>query len=307
MRQGSTLLDMIENTPLVPMGKRSFASAARMFAKLEYFNPGGSIKDRTAKSLIEDGEKRGCITAGTIIVEPTSGNTGIGLAMICAVKGYRLLLTMPNTVSRERRMILQGLGAEIILTAGEHGMKGSIEAALRICEERKPSYMPMQFTNPANPRIHETTTGVEIWYDTGGSVDVFVAGVGTGGTITGVGRYLKGKKRDIRVIAVEPAGSPVLSGGKPGSHGIQGIGAGFIPDILDTGLIDEVIPVPDDEALGAAKALMREEGIMAGISSGAAVSAAMRVAERPENRGKNIVVIIPDTCERYLSTGLFDF
>ncbi len=300
-----TLLDFIGHTPMVRLGIKP-AGGARILAKLEYFNPGGSIKDRTALSMIEDAESRGLIDTHTLLVEPTSGNTGIGLALICTVKNYRVLLTMPDTVSRERRTILEALGAEVVLTPGEKGMIGSIATAMELAKQRKPSFMPMQFNNPANPLIHERTTGPEIWADTGGAVDIFVAGVGTGGTITGAGRFLKGKNPAIRIIAVEPALSPVLSGGRPGKHAIQGIGAGFIPDILDTSLLDEVITVTDDQALDTARRLMKEEGIIGGISSGAAVYAALRVAERPENADKTVAVIIPDAGERYMSTSLFN-
>jgi len=292
---------------MVSLRGSAFESGARILAKLEYCNPGGSIKDRTAAALIADGEERGLIDKNTLIVEPTSGNTGIGLAMICAAKGYSLLLAMPETVSIERRRILQGYGAQIVLTPGEKGMNGSIETAVRIAGERKPSWIPMQFRNPANPRVHERTTGVEIWEDTAGEVDILVAGVGTGGTITGAGRCLKARKPGVKLVAVEPARSPVLSGGKPGKHGIQGIGAGFIPEILDTGLLDEIVTVSDQDALETSRKLMREQGIMAGISSGAAVSAALVVARREEHRGRTVVVILPDTGERYLSTSLFEF
>jgi len=305
MNSPPAILDFIGHTPMVRLGIQP-AAGARILAKLEYFNPGGSIKDRTALSMIEDAESRGLIDTHTLLVEPTSGNTGIGLALICAVKNYRLLLTMPDTVSRERRIILQALGAEVVLTPGEKGMNGSIAAALELAEDRKPSFMPMQFKNPANPLIHERTTGPEIWADTGGVVDIFVAGVGTGGTITGTGRFLKGKNPALQIIAVEPAGSPVLSGGRPGKHAIQGVGAGFVPDILDTSLLDEVITVTDDQALDTARRLMRDEGIIGGISSGAAVYAALRVAERPENADKTVTVIIPDAGERYVSTSLFN-
>lgn len=299
------LPDRIGGTPLVPLKGSSFTRGARILAKLEFFNPGGSIKDRIARSMIEDGERRGLVKPGTLVVEPTSGNTGIGLAMICAHRGYPILLTMPDSVSLERRKILQGFGAELVLSPGEKGMNGAIETARRIAQARQPSFMPLQFENPANPRAHEATTGPEIWEDTGGFVDILVAGVGTGGTITGTGRYLKRRKPDLQVVAVEPAGSPVLSGGKPGKHAIQGIGAGFVPGVLETGLIDEVVTVTDDDALETARGLMKEAGIMAGISSGAAVWAALQVAGREENRHKSVVVILPDTGERYLSTTLF--
>jgi cysteine synthase A len=278
---------------------------ATVLAKLESFNPLGCVKERIGVSMIEDAEAKGLINKDTLIVEPTSGNTGIGLAFVCASRGYRLILTMPETMSLERRMLLRILGAELILTPGSEGMPGAIRKAEEIVKENPNSFMPQQFRNPANPEIHKRTTGEEIWRDTDGKVDIFVAGVGTGGTLTGVAEAIKLRKPAFHVVAVEPSGSPVISGGKSGPHKIQGIGAGFIPDVLNTQVIDEVVQVSDEDAFDTARRLAREEGILAGISSGAATWAALQIAKKPENKGKLIVVILPDTGERYLSTPLF--
>ncbi|MBN2049928.1 MAG: cysteine synthase A [Spirochaetales bacterium] len=305
MKIHQSVLALIGHTPLVELRHPRSDTGGTILGKLECFNPSGSVKDRTALGMIEDAEERGALSPGTLIVEPTSGNTGIGLAMIAAVKGYSLVLTMPDSVSVERRAILKGFGADLVLTPGEKGMKGAIEEARRIAGDRPPSFLPMQFANPANPLMHYRTTGKEIWEDTEGRVDIFVAGVGTGGTLTGVGRFLKERRNTVRLVAVEPAASPVLSGGTAGKHAIQGIGAGFVPDILDRTLIDEILPVTDEEALKASRTLMREQGIMAGISSGAAFHAACVLAGRKENTGKTVVVLLPDTGERYLSTSLF--
>ena len=299
---------LIGNTPLVELVniKNTFGFDASLLAKLEYFNLSGSVKDRVAKAMIEDAEEKGILKPGSVIIEPTSGNTGIGLAAIGAVKGYRVILTMPETMSIERRNILKAYGAEIVLTEGATGMKGAIDKAEELAKEIENSYIPDQFTNLSNPDIHRKTTGPEIWRDTDGKVDIFVAGVGTGGTITGVGEYLKSKNPNIKVVAVEPAGSPVLSEGKGGPHKIQGIGAGFIPPILNTSIYDEVIKVENEEAFKFGKLITKKEGILVGISSGAALYAAIKVAERKENKGKNIVVLLPDTGDRYYSTPLFE-
>jgi cysteine synthase len=295
----------IGRTPLVRLRRLADETRAEIFAKLEFFNPLGSVKDRIATYMIEDAERRGLIHSQTLIVEPTSGNTGIGLAFVCAAKGYRLRLTMPETMSTERKKLLAHLGAELVLTPGAEGMGGAIAKARQIISEHPDAFMPDQFANPANPLAHRETTGPEIWNDTEGSVDILVSGVGTGGTITGVSQAIKPKKPDFKAIAVEPAASPVLSGGAKGPHKIQGIGAGFVPEILDTGLIDEVVTVTDEAAFDTARRLAASEGILCGISSGAAVWAALQVARRKENNGKRIVVIIPSTGERYISTPLF--
>lgn len=295
----------VGDTPLVRLRVVTEGASARVYGKLESFNPLSCVKERIAKSMIEDGEKSGAVTGGTTVIEPTSGNTGIGLAMVCASRGYRLILTMPDTMSVERRQLLAVLGAEVVLTPGSEGMRGAIRKADELAEQIADSFVPQQFTNQANPRAHRETTAKEIWRDTDGAVDVIVCGVGTGGTITGVAEVLKDLKPSVRVVAVEPAGSPVLSGGEPGPHKIQGIGAGFIPEVLRTDLIDEVITVTDQDAGLFTKVLARREGILAGISSGAAAWAAVQVAKRPESEGKLIVVVLPDTGERYLSTWLF--
>ena len=302
-----SMLELIGKTPLLELGalgaKRR--EKARILAKLEYLNPAGSVKDRAAAFMIDDAEKRGVLKKGAAIIEPTSGNTGIGLAAIAAVKGYRVILTMPETMSRERRSILKAYGAELVLTEGSAGMAGAIARAGELARTIPRSFIPGQFVNPANPAAHRSSTGPEIWEDAGGRVDFFVAGVGTGGTITGAGGYLKERNPALHVAAVEPAGSPVLSGGAPGPHGLQGIGAGFIPGVLDLSLCDEIIPVEEADALAAARQLARREGVLAGISSGAALWAALQLAKRPASRGKTVVVLLPDTGERYLSTSLF--
>lgn len=305
MRIHDNITQTVGNTPLVKLNRVTEGCAATVAGKLEFFNPLSSVKDRIGVNLIDDGERRGLIKKDTVIVEPTSGNTGIALAFVCAARGYRLILTMPETMSMERRVLLKMLGAELVLTPGHEGMKGAIAKAEELAKQHQPhSYIPQQFNNPANPEIHRKTTAEEIWRDTEGTVDFFVAGVGTGGTITGVGEALKERKKDLKAIAVEPADSPVLSGGQPGPHKIQGIGAGFVPSILNTKVYDEVIRVTNDEAFEMARRLAREEGILSGISSGANVTAALQVARRPENKGKLIVVIFPSCGERYLSTPL---
>lgn len=302
-------LGLTGNTPLVEAVnlEKSLNLNAVLLLKLESFNPSGSVKDRIAKAMLEDAEQRGALKPGSTIIEPTSGNTGIGLAAIAAAKGYRIVLTMPETMSVERRNILKAYGAELVLTEGAKGMKGAIEEAERLAAEIPNSFIPSQFSNPANPAVHERTTGPEIWEDTDGAVDILVAGVGTGGTLSGTGAYLKAQNPAIQVVAVEPAGSPVLSEGRAGAHKIQGIGAGFVPETLDTAIYDEVIAIEDEEAFEAGRELAAHDGLLVGISSGAAVAAAAKLARRPENAGKNIVVILPDTGERYLSTSMFDF
>lgn len=300
-------LGLIGKTPLVEIEnvEKALGLEASLLVKLEYFNPAGSVKDRIAKAMVEDAEERGILKEGSVIIEPTSGNTGIGLASIAAAKGYRIILTMPETMSVERRNILKAYGAELVLTEGTKGMKGAIAKAEELAKEIPGSYIPGQFENPANPAIHKATTGPEIWEDTDGNVDYFVAGVGTGGTLTGVGEYLKSKKPGIKIVAVEPAGSPVLSERKSGPHKIQGIGAGFLPDVLNLDIYDEVIKVENEEAFAGGRLLAKKEGVLVGISSGAALHAAIQIAKRPENKGKNIVVLLPDTGDRYYSTPLF--
>lgn len=302
-----SITELIGNTPLLETVNYNSQSGinGKIIAKLEYFNPGGSVKDRVGYAMIKDAEDKGLINKDTVIVEPTSGNTGIALAFVAAARGYRLILTMPETMSVERRSLLAALGAELVLTPGAEGMKGAIRKAEELAAENPNSFLPQQFSNPANPEAHRNTTAEEIWRDTEGQIDVFVAGVGTGGTITGVGEVLKTKNPDIKIIAVEPDDSPVLSGGNPGPHNIQGIGAGFVPEVLDTDVIDEVFRVKSEDAFAAARKLASTEGLLVGISSGAALHAATEAAKRPENMGKNIVVLLPDTGERYLSTALF--
>ena len=299
--------ELIGGTPLVAFDKLAakYEAPAKILAKLEYFNPAGSVKDRVAREIIEDAEKSGKLKPGATIIEPTSGNTGIGLASIAAAKGYRLIIVMPETMSVERRNIIKAYGAEIVLSEGAKGMPGAIAKAEEIQKETPGSIIAGQFVNPANPQAHRKSTGPEIWNDTDGKVDIFVAGVGTGGTVTGVGEYLKSKNPDVKIVAVEPLTSPVLSQGKSGSHKIQGIGAGFVPEVLNTKIYDEVIPVDNDAAFEVGKAIAREEGVLVGISSGAAAWAALELAKRPENKGKNIVVLLPDSGDRYYSTALF--
>ena len=307
MNIANNITELVGNTPLVKLNRVTDGAEANVLAKLEFFNPGSSVKDRIAVAMIDAAEKVGKINKNTTIVEPTSGNTGIGLAMVCAARGYKLIITMPETMSRERRMLMRAYGAELVLTPGPEGMGGAIAKAKELAEANPDSFfIPQQFENPANPEVHRNTTALEIWNDTDGKVDIVVAGVGTGGTITGIGEVLKAKNPQVQVVAVEPAASPVLSGGPKGPHPIQGIGAGFVPSILNTEIYDEIIQVPSEAAFETARAVGSQEGVLVGISSGAAVWAAVQLAKRPENKGKNIVVIIPSNGERYLSTPLFE-
>lgn len=301
------ITDLVGKTPLLELSnyEKEHKLEARILAKLEYFNPAGSVKDRIAKAMIEDAEAKGLLKEGSVIIEPTSGNTGIGLAAVAAAKGYKIILTMPETMSVERRNLLKAYGAQIVLTEGAKGMKGAIEKADELAKTTPGSFIPGQFVNPANPQAHIKTTGPEIWEDTDGKVDIFVAGVGTGGTLSGVGEYLKSKNPNVKVVAVEPAGSPVLSKGTAGPHKIQGIGAGFVPDTLNTKIYDEIIPVENEDAFETGRTLARKEGLLVGISSGAAAFAAAQLAKRPENKGKIIVALLPDTGDRYLSTPMF--
>ena len=307
MRVYRKITDLIGGTPLLELTNYEKANElnAKIYAKLEYFNPAGSVKDRIAKAMSDDAEEKGLLKPGAVIIEPTSGNTGIGLASVAASRGYKVILTMPETMSVERRNLLKAYGAELVLTEGAKGMAGAIAKAKELAEQTPNSYIPSQFTNPANPAVHLKTTGPEIWADTDGKVDIFVAGVGTGGTLSGVGAYIKSQNPNVKVVAVEPATSPVLSGGKAGPHKIQGIGAGFVPDTLNTDIYDEILPVQNEDAFATGRALARSEGVLVGISSGAAVFAAAQLAKRPENAGKVIVALLSDTGERYLSTPMF--
>ena len=307
MKVYEKITDLVGGTPLLRLSNLISKNdlEADILAKLEYFNPAGSVKDRIAKAMIDEAEEKGLLKPNSVIIEPTSGNTGIGLAAVAASRGYRIILTMPETMSVERRNLLKAYGAELVLTEGATGMKGAIEKANELAKEIPDSFIPGQFVNPANPAAHIASTGPEIWNDTEGKVDIFVAGVGTGGTVSGVGKYLKSKNPDVKIVAVEPAGSPVLSKGTPGKHGIQGIGAGFVPDTLDTEIYDEIITVENEEAYETGRVLAKHEGVLVGISSGAAVFAAVELAKRPENKGKVIVALLPDTGDRYLSTPMF--
>ena len=307
MKTYKKITDLIGGTPLLELTNTEANEKleATLLGKLEYFNPAGSVKDRIAKAMIDDAEAKGLLKSGSVIIEPTSGNTGIGLAAVAAARGYRIIIAMPETMSVERRNLMKAYGAELVLTEGAKGMKGAIEKAKKLAEQIPDSFIPSQFTNPANPAVHEKTTGVEIWNDTDGKVDIFVAGVGTGGTISGVGAYLKSQNPDVKVVAVEPKGSPVLSEGVSGPHKIQGIGAGFVPETLNTDIYDEIIPVENEDAFETGRNIARNEGVLVGISSGAAVWAAIQLAKRPENKGKVIVALLPDTGERYLSTPMF--
>lgn len=307
MKTYEKITDLIGGTPLLKLTNyiKDNQLEADIYGKLEYFNPAGSVKDRIAKAMIDDAEARGILKPGSVIIEPTSGNTGIGLSAVAAARGYKIILTMPETMSIERRNLLKAYGAELVLTDGAKGMKGAIAKAQELAEATPGSFIPSQFTNPANPAIHRATTGPEIWNDTDGSVDIFVAGVGTGGTLTGVGEYLKSQNPNVKVVAVEPAGSPVLSKGTAGPHKIQGIGAGFVPDTLNTSIYDEIITIENEDAFRTGRSLARREGLLVGISAGAAVFAATKLAKRPENKGKVIVALLPDTGERYLSTPMF--
>lgn len=307
MKIYSNIAELIGNTPLVELTnyERAHDLKATIVGKVEFFNPAGSVKDRVAKEMLDQAEADGLVDANTVLIEPTSGNTGIGLAAIAATRGMRLILTMPETMSAERRNLIKAYGAEIVLTEAAKGMTGAIECAEQLAAEIENSFIPSQFTNPANPAAHEATTGPEIWNDTDGKVDIFVAGIGTGGTITGSGKYLKAQNPSVKIVGVEPAGSPVLSGGLAGAHGLQGIGAGFVPDTLDTSIYDEIIAIENEEAYEASRELAAKDGLLVGITAGAAVAAARKLSERPENEGKLIVAILPDTGERYLSTALF--